>query len=150
MSMAALDYIQRKGWEFRTQGGELVLKECPFCQDTNFHFYLSQEEGNPFYCHKCQERGNLITLKKHLGDWEPLKNGIRSSQERSKTAVKQAFSPKVGVKHGLNEKMALRAHEKLLEDTEALAYVTEGRGLALETVQAPNSGSMLTRKIPDG
>ena len=65
--MTALEYLQSKGLEYRIQSGQAVLKTCPFCGDQKSHFYVDPDEG-AFYCHKCQERGNLVTLKKHYGD----------------------------------------------------------------------------------
>ena len=150
MTQTALAYIQEKGFEFRTQGGELVLRECPFCQDTNFHFYLSQEEGSPFWCHKCQEKGNLITLQKHLGDYEPRReSGNRSGLHPSKpqAAIKQAFPVKAGSRKGLDEKIALRAHEELLGNAEALRYLTEERKITIETIKTFSLGLKIK---PDG
>ena len=146
MNQTALDYIREKGFEHKSQGKEIVLRECPFCGDTKSHFYIDPGEDGLYFCHKCQERGNLFTLKKHLGDSEPVKNGIGSPWGRVNMAIKQAFPSKVGVNHGLNEKMALEAYNRLLSDTEALAY-TEERGLTLETVRAFNLGLQVN---PDG
>jgi len=146
MTQTALAYIREKGFEHKSQGKEIVLRECPFCGDTKSHFYIDPGEDGLYFCHKCQERGNLITLKKHLGDWEPVKNGIGSPRGRVNMAIKQAFPSKVRVNHGLNEKVALKAHERLLSDAEGLAY-TEERGLTLETVKAFKLGLQVN---PDG
>ena len=62
-----LEYIRSKGFEHKIQSGQIVLKVCPFCQDEKYHFYMDQREG-PFFCQKCNEKGNLWTLKKHMGD----------------------------------------------------------------------------------
>jgi 5S rRNA maturation endonuclease (ribonuclease M5) len=66
---SARDYVQGKGWEHKEQSGQIILQTCPFCNDERWHFYIDPDEG-PFYCHKCQARGNLITLKKEMGDFE--------------------------------------------------------------------------------
>lgn len=70
--MTAIEYLQAKGIEYRLQSGQAVLKTCPFCGDQKSHFCMDQDEG-AFYCHKCQERGNLITLQKHYGCQSALK-----------------------------------------------------------------------------
>ena len=66
------EYLINKGIPFKEKGGELVCK-CIFndCDKNNKnkdgHLYFNAETGQ-YDCKKCGERGNLITLKKHLGD----------------------------------------------------------------------------------
>ena len=60
-------YFNQKGWEFKFQSGEYILKTCPFCLDSKNHFYISKTTAQ-FHCHKCNESGNLFSLKKKLGD----------------------------------------------------------------------------------
>ena len=66
--MTAIDYIRNKGFDHKMQKYQIVLRTCPFCGDTGNHFFMDQTEGI-FFCHKCNEQGNLITLQKHLGDY---------------------------------------------------------------------------------
>ena len=70
MSQSALEYIQGKGFQYKTHGNEIILRECPFCGDGKFHFYIDPGEDGLYFCHKCQEKGNLVKLKKYLGDWK--------------------------------------------------------------------------------
>lgn len=131
--MTALEYIQGKGLEYQLQAGQIVLKSCPFCGDRKEHFYMDQDEG-AFYCHKCQERGNLVTLQKHFGDF---RDGHRINKPRQthQEAVREAFPDKNERSTVPDEKKALEAHQRLLNDPAALDYVTSDRGISTETVK---------------
>jgi twinkle protein len=131
MSGAALDYIREKGFEHRTQGREIILRECPFCGDTKNHFNIEPQEGL-FTCFKCQEKGNLITLKKHLGDYEKSRESL---PRRPQGTIQEAFPKREGQGKAIDEKIILQAHERLLGDTEAMAYL-EGRRITPEAVKA--------------
>lgn len=61
------EYIRSKGWESKIQAGQIVVKECPFCHDVKGHFYADPDKG-VWFCHKCQEKGNLWSLKQRMGD----------------------------------------------------------------------------------
>ncbi|HOG07202.1 MAG TPA: toprim domain-containing protein [Syntrophales bacterium] len=115
------------------QSGQAVFKVCPFCGDAKGHFYMDPEEGI-FYCHKCGEKGNLITLQKHYGDYEERK-AIYRPRTKPQGAVKEAFPDKDGPFTVPEEKKATDAHHRLLADQEAVRYVTEARGIAIETVK---------------
>lgn len=131
--MTPIQYIRNKGFEYKIQSNQAVLKVCPFCGDSKYHFYMDQTEG-AFFCHKCQERGNLITLQKHFGDFEPRRETQHTKPQGN---VKQAFPEQGnGSKAALNPERAVKAHERLLRDPQALNYVTEIRGLSLETVKS--------------
>ena len=156
MTATAVEYLQAKGFEYRMQSGQAVLKTCPFCGDQNNHFYMDQDKG-AFYCHKCNERGNLITLQKHYGDYRerktmnkpftksqetvreafPDKTARRDNQgcQTIKGTVREAFPDKYGPSVP-DEKKAIAAHERLLADPEAVRYITETRGISVETVKA--------------
>ena len=116
MQMPA-DYIASKGFEHKVQSGQLVLRSCPFCNDEKWHFYMSPNEGGPYFCHKCNERGNLYSLKKHLGD----------IQDTIQPAYKKPMAQKP--KPGMDE----RYHQALLQDQDGLDYL-EGRGINLESI----------------
>lgn len=133
--MTALEYLQSKGLEYRIQAGQAVLKVCPFCGDQKSHFYMDQD-GGAFYCHKCQERGNLATLKKHYGDFNQERNRMNQSHAKQQGSVRQAFEDKDAPSIMPDEKKATEAHERLLSDKDAVRYITETRGISIETVKA--------------
>lgn len=65
-------YLIRKGIAFRESNGEIITR-CLFndcdkdSRDGEAHLYFDAETGQ-YDCKKCGERGNIITLAKHLGD----------------------------------------------------------------------------------
>ena len=69
------EYLTKKGIAFRESGKELIAK-CLFndcdrdSKGDEAHLYFSTETGQ-YDCKKCGEKGNLLTLAKHLGDTGP-------------------------------------------------------------------------------
>lgn len=69
------EYLTEKGIPFRESGRELVAK-CLFndcdrdSKGDEAHLYFSIETGQ-YDCKKCGEKGNILTLAKHLGDTGP-------------------------------------------------------------------------------
>lgn len=131
--MTATDYIRQRGFEYRMQSGQIVLKVCPFCGDTKSHFYLDPIEG-AFFCHKCQERGNLITLQKHLGDYEPQRRN-RTMHTTPQGAVRKAFDNQNERSIVPDDKKSVEDHLRLLSDLDAVKYITETRGISIEAVK---------------
>ena len=134
--MTAIDYIRNKGFDHKMQKYQIVLRTCPFCGDTGNHFFMDQTEGI-FFCHKCNEQGNLIILQKHLGDYRG--DGYhgyssRPAPPQSGGCVKPAFStPKKFTI--LDEQETIAFHDRLLTDQAALRYVTDTRGISMEAVK---------------
>ena len=66
------EYLTRKGIPFKEQNGELITR-CLFnncdndSRSNEAHLYFDIETGQ-YDCKKCGEKGNIITLAKHLGD----------------------------------------------------------------------------------
>lgn len=87
--MTAIEYIQSKGIAYKIQSGQAVLN-CFFCGDTKGHLYIDQQDG-AFFCQKCNERGNLITLQKHFGDYELPRHGAKNMNQKPQGGVRQAF-----------------------------------------------------------
>lgn len=59
------EYLERKGIPFKEANGELI-SQCVFCGKDK-HLYFSAETGQ-YDCKVCGEKGNLVTLARHLGD----------------------------------------------------------------------------------
>ena len=112
-----IEYIQFKGWEHKKQSGQIVLKVCPFCQDEKYHFYMDPNEG-PWFCHKCNEKGNLWTLKKRMGD---IQETIRPAFNKPK--YKKPY-----------QDQAEKYHRALLKDSAALNYL-DARGINQESIK---------------
>ncbi len=109
------EYFNSKRWQFKRQAGEFILEVCPFCQDSKGHFYMSPTSGK-FRCFKCEEVGNLFSLKKKLGDLSEKK-----------------FFQKPGT--AIDLKKVEAQHKALLADQEALTYLQDKRGFSLETIK---------------
>lgn len=133
MTTTAIEYVQSKKLEYRIESGQIILKVCPFCGDSRNHFYMTQGEGL-FLCHKCQEKGNLITLKKHCGDFQD-RHTMNKSYLKPQGAVREAF-PNKNDSIAPDEKKATDSHQRLLSDKDALNYITGTRGIGIETVKA--------------
>lgn len=117
MQQTAIEYVQAKGWEFKRQSGELKIRICPFCHDKKYHLYMRPDDG-VYFCHKCNERGNLWIMKKAMGDIEHT--------------IKPAFKKP---KHKRpNQNRADKYHQGLLKDQDALDYLT-GRGITKESIK---------------
>lgn len=127
--MTALEYLQSKGLPYTMQAGQAVLN-CPFCGKEK-HFYLNPKEG-AFFCHKCNERGNLVTLMKHFGD---SGNGHENTRQRPQGTVQAAFRGRDRVMVQPSEKDVTEAHKRLLSDAEGMSYL-EGRRITRETIEA--------------
>lgn len=131
MQQTPLEYISEKGFEYRQQSGQIVLKTCPVCGDDKWHCYVDPGEGGPWFCHKCQEKGNLWTLKKIMGDidqeWKPA-----GRQQKQREVIRPAFGNKGHKKPDPGK--ADRYHQALLKDAEAMAYL-HGRGILDESIE---------------
>lgn len=142
--MTPMEYVQSKGFEYQIKVGQIVLKLCPFCGDAKGHFYMSQD-GGLFHCHKCSEKGNLITLKKHYGDFDQERKRMNRHHAKPQGVVRQAFDDKDAPSVTPDEKKATEAHEQLLSDKDATSYVTETRRISIETVKAFKVGLQIDR-----
>lgn len=67
------EYLTTKGIEFQTRGNEVITR-CLFsgCDEgrmklSESHLYLNKNTGQ-YQCKKCNENGNLITLRRHFND----------------------------------------------------------------------------------
>jgi hypothetical protein len=130
--MTALEFVRDKGMDYRTSAGQVVLKRCPFCGDDGNHFYIDSGEDGPYFCHKCQARGNLVSLRKHFGDDRGRANFGNSGHKRA--GIVQAF-PKMDKAQKPNSKTAEEDHQRLLKDSIALEYVTRERSLSSAAIE---------------
>jgi twinkle protein len=122
MENETLSYLQTKGWEFKRQAGQFILKICPFCQDSNDHFYISSTSGK-FHCFKCEEIGNLRSLKKKLGDL--LKKKLQHLPQQK---------PLPKPSNTIDLKKIEDQHKALLGNEKALSYLQEQRGFSPSTI----------------
>jgi twinkle protein len=117
MQTKPIEYIRAKGFEHKRQSGQIVLKRCPFCHDEKWHFYMDPNDKGPWFCHKCQEKGNLWKLMKSMGD----------IQETIQPAFKKPEYKKP------SQNNAEIYHKALLNNSDAMDYVL-GRGINQESI----------------
>jgi len=115
------NYLNSKEWTFKFKNGEYSLDQCPLNGCGPGHFYISQSKEF-FYCHKCGERGHLLSLKKRLGDLP----SISHISEYSKTKI-----PPKTIDLSIIEKY----HKELLDNPAAMAYLMDERGFTQETIK---------------
>jgi twinkle protein len=131
--VTALDYVHDKGFEYKITAGQVVLKRCPFCGDERSHFYIDPGGEGLFFCHKCQERGNLVYLKKHFGDISVKSSPGNLNKKPQADGIAPAFiSKKANIRP--DPEIAIQAHERLLKNKEGLEYVIETRGISMEAI----------------
>jgi len=131
--MTAIEYIQSKGIAYKIKSGQVVLN-CFFCGDTKGHLYIDQQDG-AFFCHKCNERGNLVTIQKHFGDYQKDRPQMSKPYQKPQGAIKPAFEDQGKRYPTLDNKKAIEANQRLLNNESALKYITLTRGLSIETVE---------------
>jgi twinkle protein len=133
-------YLNSKGWGFKFKNGEYSLDRCPLNGCGPGHFYINAEKET-FYCHKCGEKGHILSLKKRLGDLPPVSH----VSKYSKTSVSSKT---------IDLSIIEKYHNELLGNTVALAYLQDERGFTLETIKKSrlgfNNGSITIPYFKDG
>ncbi len=93
--MEIKQYLHDKSIEYIEHGKELATN-CVFhgCDDDSrpneHHLHINSETGQ-YHCKKCGESGNLVTLKKHFGDWPDKKTSPgRQHRHNNLPAPKEA------------------------------------------------------------
>jgi len=155
-----VSYITSKGWTVKSRekwagvGVQLVL-DCPLCgkktDGEQRRFYISEATGQwKTFC--CQRDGNLITLMRAEGDLEvKLVNSAGMMSADAKGIGQRLLASRGGAAalSLVTEKHELPAsgrdeeyHAALMSPAgaDALAYLTDVRGLTRETVTAAKLG----------
>ena len=133
-------YLTSKDWGFKFKNGEYCLDLCPLCQTGPGHFYINQGK-EIFYCHKCNKRGHILSLKKRLGDLPAVAHISEFSKRKIPGKI---IDPSVIEKY----------HKSLLENPAALAYLTQERTFSLDTIKkfrlGFNNGAITIPHLKDG
>lgn len=109
------EYIEKKGWEFKVQRDQYVIRICPKCGDQRWKFGMSQDEGL-YSCWICNCKGTLRGLMRDLGDL---------TDEPRHEPAKPILPP-------VSDSFILKYHEAFLESAECAEYL-KSRGIAFET-----------------
>ncbi|KNC48432.1 helicase twinkle [Thecamonas trahens ATCC 50062] len=155
-------YLSRKGLVFRETPGEINVKACPFCKgnvgrvDNQWKLYFKRSDGACF-CHRCGFKGSWFDFKAKMGDVRPAEQarpGPTSTLDASASlsggggASEAAKSKKAGVgaaaaraaARGLDLRALQQYPRSLGKSPRALKYLTEERGLSVETLQKYSVG----------
>ena len=114
-------FVSSKGWTFDFKNGEYSLEQCPLNNCGPNHFYINPDK-EVYYCHKCGERGHLLSLKKRLGDLPPISH------------ASSYFKPPPQTKT-IDPSIIEGYHKDLLENPAALTYLTDQRAFTIETIK---------------
>ncbi len=111
-------YLESKGYEFKKDRTTI----CPFCEHEGNSFVVIEPEKEVYFCHICNAKGNIKTLKKHFND-------------TTDTDLK-SFRDIVGRKEYIKppQDKAEEYHKAILENQKAFNYLI-GRGLKLDTIK---------------
>jgi twinkle protein len=123
-------YLEEKGWKYKLVEGQRQVQvqgECPFCnKDKHLMFHA---ESTKWDCKRCGESGNLLTMKKRLGD---LKIQVRSARDflLRRGPRDRVVLPGARPTPGIDQMY----HERLFSggEPEALEYLTVVRGFTEE------------------
>jgi len=125
-------YLLEKGWAYKSvEGGRQIRidEPCPFCGKKK-HLMFSATT-TMWDCKRCGETGNLLTMKRRLGD---LKLEVKTSANLFYRGAPDRPSPLAGDRPP--EGTDLKCHARLLEGAspEAMEYVLS-RGFTLDTIK---------------
>lgn len=121
-----LGYLQQKGIPLKHAGGHEYNTTCFFCAEDpskRGRLYINTDPDGEipgaFKCHRCDAKGNLITLRRHFGDEEDAKPTEQTLARRSEILAAAADY----------------YNDRLGDYPSALAYLRgPKRGLELETI----------------
>lgn len=126
-----LGYLSRKGLHLKEAGGWEVHAACVFCGEDpqkRGRLYINTDPNAEipglFMCHKCGEKGSLVTLMRHFGD-DPKSERIDEDSSIRREILAEAAS---------------YYHERLADHEDAFEWLRRDRGLELETIVAHQIG----------
>ncbi len=124
------EIVASNGLKTRREQDQLVINQCFFCGDEKYHFYVDlRDESNPWYCHKCSERGNLITLTRRL-NLTPTPDALRVGDQIRVEEKDQSIPPK-----SFSSEWVEIPHNNLLEDKHGALTELKKRGFAEDTIR---------------
>jgi replicative DNA helicase len=118
--MDCINYIKEKDWHYKVERDQFCVQICPLCGDDKWHFYIGSQNG-AWFCHKCQEKGNLYQLQKGLGDMKHVQSvaQVVKKDEELKPLDTNAY---------------LQLQKALSTNENAMDYLKAERGFKKETI----------------
>lgn len=116
-----IEYIKKKGWRYKLESDQYKVQNCAYCGDTSYHFYINKMTGQ-FRCMKCDNSGNMFTLKKHLKDVFPVTSVFKN----------KGLNPKRREKY---YNRCLKYHKNLINSLKERQYLYGKWGYTLNDVK---------------
>ena len=122
------EYVERKGWEYKVEGEEIICKVCPICNTPKWKFYINSKSGL-YHCWICEANkvpmgsGHISNLKSYLGDVIPL-TPISGQQEAKKDPD---FTEKAEYYHSCLSKGARKYLAKRMVSEEVIKEIKIGQ-----------------------
>ena len=131
-----LNYIESKGFDYKERGEEIMFPCLNGCDDDDresekYHCSINSTTGQ-YHCFKCEAKGNLLTLKRLLGDLGERKINYTMEKEKAKADTEQKTKKSSDSPRGTNlMTIAKNAHKKLMGNAELRNRLMKERGLSL-------------------
>lgn len=130
-------YLDRKKWSYSDRTPtQYVVKVCPFCGDRRGKFYMNKGTGQ-YICWICDKEGNLLTLKKELGDLKDLKKALPPGK-----------APKISKKKYLKLTQKVRGYHNALKANKKIRKLLKKQwGYNLESIKTFKLGLRKSGKV---
>lgn len=129
-------YLAEKGWQWKESAGQIkLLSACPFCDKPGHVFF--DPDTTVWFCQRCSEKGNLLTLRRRLGD---LEDKIRAAgfylgaRDAPKKRDDEKRPPEGTVE---------RCRSALAKSDRAMSYLRDARGFTAETIDRFKLGAVV-------
>lgn len=131
--------------DHKRTGKQLVIKECPFCHETNGKldniYKLNIELGTGLYiCHRCQAKGNWYAFRRQFGGNDERRKGSNKDRTPPNRQSRNSADPDTPLRvlSVPKQNYASTCSTSLLDSdkgSESLIYLTDVRGLTRETLR---------------
>ena len=122
-----IDFVKGQNWEFKVDGGQIVVKTCPICHADDWKFYMNAKTGM-WDCKHMNKHGALGA--KSAGNMHSMRRILGLTHEVS-AAANEKFHPL-----GFSEvNMVDNAHSRLLGKPHMLADLMSEWDISEETIK---------------
>lgn len=137
MSDQICQYLTSKGLPFATKAGQIVTRcvfgDCDAKTRHAGHLYVDPETG-VYFCHKCEAKGNMVTLARHFGD-DPAELGFKEGLVHIGRALRRKAKQ---IEESISDEQVEAWHDAL--PPEIHSWLTGERGISEEVVAQAKIG----------